>query len=538
MSDLNIPEFKSSDDFSKWVQSLDEKEIQKWTTDDWLKMYEKVDAYVVSDDYVDKIKKKLLEDMGGKTTLSIGSTTWKFDEELEKRLANSAYRFANVEAREAFAKLYENYRFEPEQLAYIQECGKRDGEKLARRGVDAADLAIESSLTNNTDFIKNMDEMGDIVKEGTSYANRTDISHTTYAIGSGSGYGAKVTFREPGTATVEFARDFGYENDRGIRTGFHEFAHAYAQGGGQLQRELATEGTLAHPELGRNFQKLMEKNKDYYLLCRGKMDSVYNGYHRQPTEKYSEIYGITAERSFRAASGQVSERNALKVSDWLCSEGMGRPTRVTSVDGKIKLEYSIYGNKIAETQDILKYKGLLPPDTSLKESKVSIDEATGKVHVMSPQSVGFEYDKSTFTQETEALEQRLKSKFELDENLAKNLNITTNLSEGTVSIEVPETYSFKQEFDRFYGNYKAKENEELYKPNPSIQEGNVTKQIEAPIVKQAEESAKRFNKRVAEHTAEKAAAKEAERISTVKGLRKQAMDAGEKVLTVAKKGNS
>ncbi|MBP3687539.1 MAG: hypothetical protein J6J35_04140, partial [Alphaproteobacteria bacterium] len=47
-----------------------------------------------------------------------------------------------------------------------------------------------------------------------------------------------------------------------------------------------------------------------------------------------------------------------------------------------------------------------------------------------------------------------------------------------------------------------------------------------------------FNKRVAEHTAEKAAAKEAERISTVKGLRKQAMDAGEKVLTVAKKGNS
>lgn len=158
MAEIEVPDFKSIDDFVKWSDGLSEKAIQSWKTDDWLKMYEKIDAYIESDDFY-KFYKKYEKHLFDKGKLKTYNPTGAIDIAIGKRL------FTHV-CREEMGKIYRNYRFESEQSKYIREIAKQDGEKLATMQFDAAALAISDS---DEAIINKLQTIGNITREGTHY---------------------------------------------------------------------------------------------------------------------------------------------------------------------------------------------------------------------------------------------------------------------------------------------------------------------------------------------------------------------------------
>lgn len=63
MSEVSIPDFKSTEDFVAWVKNLDTKEIQAFTAHDWVNFYRKLDVYVVSSEDFNKIYQEKFDEM-------------------------------------------------------------------------------------------------------------------------------------------------------------------------------------------------------------------------------------------------------------------------------------------------------------------------------------------------------------------------------------------------------------------------------------------------------------------------------------------
>ena len=83
MAVIEVPDFKTAQDFSLWVESLDDKFIQSWKTKDWLAMYEKLTAFVVSNDTLEGLK--LTEELRKQNiTAEFDLTNKKFVKQLEK----------------------------------------------------------------------------------------------------------------------------------------------------------------------------------------------------------------------------------------------------------------------------------------------------------------------------------------------------------------------------------------------------------------------------------------------------------------------
>ncbi|MBO5039317.1 MAG: hypothetical protein J6C85_07700, partial [Alphaproteobacteria bacterium] len=412
MAEIEVPDFKSIDDFVKWSEGLSEKAIQSWKTDDWLKMYEKIDAYVESDDFY-KFYKKAEKRLFDKGKLKTYDPTGAVD------IAKRKHLFTNV-CSEYIGKIYRNYRFEPEQSKYIREIAKQDGEKLATIQFDAAALAISDS---DEAIINKGQTIGNITREGTHYGTtlETGFIDTSFRIDrSSSGAGATPVGR--GVGIVQLNPETFVDGN--VSVAFHEYAHIYKQARNPLQKELAEKGILAHPELGKNFHKLMEKNGEYYIsgkmiqsliddlrfkgFPRNKCRVIFNNYHKQPSERYSNLYGAEAERSFRRVSGQLTERGAMDVSSFLGNtvifQGLdkppvmlGKPKEAASVEKGICLTYSASDKGVA-AEDLLK-----------------------------------------------GVEQRFAG---MDEGLKKQLKIQKNMF-GDVKITVPNDYSFRQGFLKF-----------------------------------------------------------------------------------------
>ncbi len=100
-----VPDFANVDEFKTWVHGLDENAIQKWTTEEWVDMYHKIDQF--------------------RSFYGSGSEMVK-------------------NCPEEFIKLYRNYRFEPEQLKFIEGLAYKAGEQLATEDIDAARLAFKT----------------------------------------------------------------------------------------------------------------------------------------------------------------------------------------------------------------------------------------------------------------------------------------------------------------------------------------------------------------------------------------------------------
>ena len=129
MSDLQVPDFKDIQEFESWVNKLEDKEIQSWTTKDWLKMYEKIDAYVLGSPDFDKIYResvpKLIEDK----VLTGTVEDFMNNPAIGKKLV---FVKSSAKTRNLLGDLYANFRFEPEQFETIRKLGQKAGEQLAK----------------------------------------------------------------------------------------------------------------------------------------------------------------------------------------------------------------------------------------------------------------------------------------------------------------------------------------------------------------------------------------------------------------------
>lgn len=422
MSDISVPDFKSLEDFHNWVKGLDSKAIQSWKTDDWLKMYEKVDAYVASDDFV-KVYKERAAELAGRGIFAEDSA----DDVLKLAGDVEIRKCAFTElAGDDLGIMYRNYRFEPEQLAYITKIAQQDGQKLAAMSFDAAALAMSDTDRKIGDKLNIIER---ITKEGTHYGKEKETGDVYCQIQIDRTIsGGDASSIKRGSSCMRINPDVF--PDANVSVAFHEFAHIYNQGQNQLQKEVAEKGILAHPELGRNFQKLMEKNSEYYLTAaraQAVLDKVdyslfpasqwtaisnraYNGYHKQPKERYSNIYGKTAERAFRAASGQTSERNAIRVADiiggpkgvpalpdYIKDFVVRRPAEVRYTPEGIELRYRPpRGYSVGDVEKKIKERFLGADEKMMQRLKFSKDETFGCFSVVVPSDYSFSLQLSKF----------------------------------------------------------------------------------------------------------------------------------------------
>lgn len=402
MSEVLVPNFNTLDDFKSWARNLSDKEIQSWTTKDWLRVYEKIDAYVDGADF-DKVYReklpKLIDD--GVFTGTIEQLT---NHPQLSTLKRTAFLQSDEAVRNLMGNLYANYRFEPEHLKIIRKLGKKAGIELAKKdGIDLAAIAINTRHKTPDKLIKVMILSNNITIDQTNYKHdkhyknwfSLDIDDKMEAFGQ-----ARANI----DGTSKLVLNSKLVEDRSIQTSFHEAAHLHMQNKGIGQRAFLSNFNLAAiNDLGSDFQKLMGKNIDYYVSSRSQKEynKLYQGflnifdkedarklikkdinrYHKQPVERFSEIYGIEAERAFRSQTGQYSERNAMKVSDILKEKTyLGKPQKaLLDENGNINLIYK--------------------PDAE------DIEEI--------------------FTKQLS----------EVDENIVKNINIVQN-SDGTVSVYV------------------------------------------------------------------------------------------------------
>ncbi len=365
---LVVPDFDNIGEFKKWVGNLDERAIQKWTAADWVAFYKKIEPL---------------------------SAEW----------FSSPHKMMTT-CTEEFIKLHSNYRLEPKQLEYIRELARQAGKELAEQNVDAAELAIKTTNTdlinpaNRNNAVRKMTEKVDnIAAESTKYAPEHRLQTMSIIDETmGNTQGVANMKGEKGFASIRVNTASAVDNT--INVSAHEAAHVHFQTGNPLQMELLQKKILAHPELGDDFAALMMYNNKFYLDSRTIDDwftyksiapldewgKKFRGYSHQPVEKFSEIYGIEVERAYRHASGQISERTALKVCGYIgkTPEAVQYTSKGIEITYRAGLDEDLSGKKLMKELKS-KFGGSMADELDVK----LLDKAGKDVKITIPQDSKF-----------------------------------------------------------------------------------------------------------------------------------------------------
>lgn len=370
MSELQVPDFKNVYEFDRWVYKLEDKEIQSWTTKDWLKMYEKLDKLQALRTYPEKESLK-----------------------------------------DALIKLYRNYRLNEDDFKRMQEIGRKIGHNLAQQKMDF-DLA---AVNVKNDYIEGAREQlakaaDKAVYETSQYTKSTDTPLNDYQkagskinIFKGSEnpllYGGASPFDEY-SSRIRIS-DAVISDDFGV-TPIHESIHAQLQSTRiEQQRVLAELGLKPEEGLSDDFYKLLQYNDKYYIrgadtessgiyddlsrklengeiteneFHRLKAKTVFKGYAKQPLETHAEIIGSVAEHYYRQETGQLSERAARTFTNFV-----GQPQfSLYNEKGEINLTYKVKDKK---TIDI--FSDFIDKETRAKISTV-YDEKRGTYTLTMP----------------------------------------------------------------------------------------------------------------------------------------------------------
>ncbi len=381
---IKVPDFKDAFAFSSWARTLDDKQVQAWTTDDWLAVYEKLAAYTDNNAAYDKYFRQSCKEVDGKKGEEFLATASEYDIRARKR----KFFVSREENLTAFVKLYYNYRFEPQQHAAIIALGEDCGQALAARDdVDAAAISSiredvrepETGLTD--DLLHTAQKIDDIVLQQTNLyqlQNGEKIIDTAghevpfyegwkkfasdILIDKKYGRGNGVTSNDD-VDYSEITLGLPKEDDF-IEVAFHESAHAHLQNRTVCQKQLVGLGaaltTAYGSKLDVKFNKLLAYNNDFYFSAnhvspymmlqyeyfprmsykeeRQHENRAFKTYQKQPIERFSRLFSQTAERTFRHAKAQISERNALMVAGYL-RRLAGLPEQAHYENNAIVLKY-------------------------------------------------------------------------------------------------------------------------------------------------------------------------------------------------------
>ena len=383
MATLSVPDFKTSEDFVGWVNGLEDKEIQSWKTKDWLAMYEKLTSLIDNDEKLKSECIQHIKNLEKEIPLEkrlIGELRKTFNTPLNKigkeniiidfsqRCRYFAEKADNIPA---FIKLYNNYRFEPQQLKAIKELAKDNGKKISEeQDIDLSKISgiMSDSVTHRDDMLKTANAVDKIVKDNIDLPHEKS-SQIHISISQGRGNAAKTNIASTSVIYLGLAR-----SDSMMDVMFHESAHAHLQNSSMYQQVMLARNKLPMEkyadELNKDFYKLMSFSDSFYLSPHvkdtyanllihqnnaltseelgNKLKELRKGYKKQPNERYSIIFGIEAEREFRRQNKQNSERTAVYVKRYL-QPLMGDPVASKYINGNIQIEYKssilMHGNQ-------------------------------------------------------------------------------------------------------------------------------------------------------------------------------------------------
>jgi len=337
MSDIDlidVPEFKSMQDFASWVGNLSDMYIQSWRAKDWVFMFKKLSSFVErSPEIASKIPQYLS---------SIGQT--KAIEELSSfylsRCKSEIFRKEPIGIY-AMAKLYVNYRMEPKHLKQLYRLAKEAGEKAT--GVK--DIPSPQLASLDKPSLKRIAcELDKIVYEQTWYSSHLENREMLRA---------KIDIADNlidcGTATVGVSvphvviRVLKGSNAR-LSTIFHELAHAHLQTPKYFSKNDILRRHKPVISIDTDLCQLMTYNNKFYLnfdnlvtandICRQEVKAANFGKYRtavttifkqnskiksaycyegQPSEYFAYLYGYLAEISY-ARMKEKNEEKSMNLS--------------------------------------------------------------------------------------------------------------------------------------------------------------------------------------------------------------------------------
>lgn len=412
---MRVPDFGSMVEFRDWARAFNEKEIRKFSKKDWLNIYDKIDEFVKNNKEFDKLYQEQAEEFIKNSGINVSH------EALEKPEINLAIKkrfFVEKEGGDGLSILNRNFAFDEEDFNLIRKLAKNAGEQYANRSNIQTPLEFELAIKQNS---------GNRVLSEAQIMNTATISQTNYfeKVMEGNYPLTDVKFDEHLLAdAVAVAKSDALElvlnpdalGENTILNVFHESAHLHLQNIHSKQQNWLNEGVKAVGDFDDDFYKLMQRNLQYYIdpqrmardippelndMFSPKMVHhiklrTFNSYHKQPMEKFSQLYGVEAERVYRNITKNYSERNAVKFNNMIrCISEIGEPKKVAKTQQGVNLYYKSDNISGEELEKIVK-------------------ERLGNV----------------------------------DKNFAEMLNIE-KMADGSVKFEVPSGWDFKKKLDKF-----------------------------------------------------------------------------------------
>lgn len=359
MSEIKVPEFLRIEDFQEWARGLSNKEVQSWSTKDWNKMF---------DGLYDFVEKNADLDMWCRDKGNITSFIQKHgikisaEDLLNPDNINGYKRLIFMDkAGKELGQLYSNYKFEQKQFDIIRQTARLAGESTVR--LNAAELFIRG-FDISSDKLQFAAEQLD---KAVLFSAKTLTAPSQIKIQKSLNGRAGENYAGKNYSKMNLARP---ADDSFLRTVYHESAHAHLQANAGVQQAGLKSGIVPIQELGEDFYKLQKANHDFYYLpedaikrctyiaaleqgseelgleldkkvLRDTKRRIWNNYHRQPIEKFSEVFGIETERVYRRTTGQVSERGAMRIAEYLHANAKcGAPMDCWSNGSGVTLKYS------------------------------------------------------------------------------------------------------------------------------------------------------------------------------------------------------
>ena len=332
------PKILYTDHFKQWIKTIDEKSIQSWTTEDWLKMYTQIEDCIQNSYYHkgfiwEKYNAKLKQNRISKEEF----------EQINAKIDNNQFlrnEFVS-ECEEEFIKLYKNYRMKPEHYSAIIKKGKEIGQHLAQMGnIDCSAVAFDLKARADA-----MDKINIVMlKEAYDFTEKSEIeqrlAQTTIT--------NKQKISSSGIKGIEIE---GGIFDSSLKTMTHEGTHYYFQTTAIWMRDLLEQGITAKA-IPQDLAQILRMNTIYYLDSKSKkdlsnmnndehiryQDGAFNSYRKQPVEKHANLMGTVIEHTYRSHICQYSERNSLKLYAYI-EDMLGTPYKTTHNGKSVTFEH-------------------------------------------------------------------------------------------------------------------------------------------------------------------------------------------------------
>lgn len=356
---LVVPDFDSMIEFRNWANDFDDNVVRQFSKKDWLKIYDKIEDFLKNNKNFDNLYQENKTDFMKNSGINVSPEALK-NPEID--LALKRIYFMEGEGGRGLCLLNRNFTFEENDFQLIRKLGREAGQIYAEHNSiqTPLELGIKTKLNGTDKLLNETRRMNDIVVAQTAYYDKLFEGKYPFS---------KVVLDENmvhnGLAEM-YNNSFGLKlnphkvREDAIHIGFHEGAHLHMQASHVRQAQLLTEGIKAVEGFDDDFYKLMQMNSLYYVsqqrairdlnpdlanyLTPNQMYSLslrhHNSYHKQPKEKFSELYGIEAERTYRRITKNYSERNAFLLNGVIKGLPMvGEPEYILKTEKGINLYY-------------------------------------------------------------------------------------------------------------------------------------------------------------------------------------------------------